>query len=89
MYSTLIVCKLSFYGGILILILGIYLKIYSKVSNANFDYRRSGVHNNNDFIDGNGTIFLGFLILLFSFIMFKVYKNEVRLRIKQKEKENL
>ncbi|RXR18907.1 hypothetical protein EQG63_05530 [Flavobacterium amnicola] len=89
MYSTLIVSKLSFYGAIIILILGIYLKIQSKVSNANFDYRRSGVLSSNDFIDGNGTIFLGILILLFSFIMFKVYKNEVRLRIQQKEKENL
>ncbi len=82
MYSTRLLYNLFLLGGIFAIIIGLILKITSKVSNANFyEYRRFETHNNvYGFIDGNGTLVLGFLLLISSYITYRIYKKELVIR---------
>jgi hypothetical protein len=83
MYSTNIIFRLSLFCGILICSIGIYLKVTNQISQGYYQYRRSGIDYKTETINGNGIIILGFLILLFSFYQFRMYK------IQKEDNENI
>ena len=89
MYSTRLLFKLSLFCGILITSIGIYLKITNQISEGHYQYRRSGIEFKTETINGNGTIILGFLILLFSFYEYQTYKRQKKENDNIRKKEDL
>lgn len=89
MYSIRILYNLFLLSGILTLLLGLYLKFFSKVSNADFEYTRYDVKESSQFIEGNGTIVLGLLLLFASCITLMIYNEEVKKKIELRKKESL
>ena len=81
MYSSKLIYTLSLYCGILICLIGIYLKVTNQISQGHYQYRRTGIDFKTETIDGSGTIILGFLMLMFSFYYYRTY-------IKQKEEND-
>lgn len=75
-----ILFKLSLYIGIFILLIGFLFKINSSSSFGTLFAKSRGIVSNR--INGTGYIALSFLILIFSFFMYKNYKSE------EKEREN-
>lgn len=80
-----ILFKLSFYIGLFILLIGIFFKINSSSSFGTLFTKSSRIVSNR--INGTGYIALSFLILIFSFFMYKNYKSEEKEREIRIEKE--
>lgn len=89
MYSTRLIFKLTFLCGIIFLLVGIYLKISKQASSSYYQYRRSGIDFKTETIDGNGTIFLGLILLILSFCGYLTYKSqkETNQIVRKKEDE--
>lgn len=82
MYSTKILKLLLFYGGIIILGIGCYLKFKNLTSTGGAYKNRHGIVIQPGTIDGNGTIILGLLILICSLITYYIYNSEKKKREK-------
>ncbi len=89
MYSTRLLFKLSLFCGILISSIGIYLKITNQISEGHYQYRRSGIEFKTELIDGNGTIILGILTLLFSLYQYRTYERQKEENYNIRQKEDL
>lgn len=82
MYSTKILKLLLFYGGIIILGVGCYLKFKNLTSTGGSYKNRHGIVIQPGTIDGNGTIILGLFILICSLIAYYIYNSEKKKREK-------
>lgn len=89
MYSTKLISKLSFLIGIIIVVVGIYMKTNDIFSKGEPYRTRLGTYVKAETINGNGTILLGLILLLASFIAHRVYVKEKKIRDKKRLKENL
>ena len=88
MYSTRLIFKLTCFCGIIILFVGIYLKISNQLSSSYYQYRRIGIDFKTETIDGNGTIILGLILLVFSYFGYRKYKSQKELNQILRKKEN-
>ncbi|WP_320814182.1 hypothetical protein [Flavobacterium sp.] len=77
--------KLSLYIGLFILLIGVFFKINSSSSFGTLFTKSSGIVSNR--INGTGYIALSFMILFFSFLMYKNYKSEKKERKNRIDKE--
>lgn len=82
-----ILFKLSLYIGLFVLLIGIIFKINSSSSSGFLFTKTNGIVNGN--INGTGYIALSFMILSFSFLMYKNYKLEEKDRKKRIEQEKM
>ena len=89
MYSTRLIFKLSLLCGILICSIGIYLKVTKQISQGYYQYSRRGIEFKTETINGNSTLILGFLILLFSFYQYRTYISQKEDIANLRKKENL
>lgn len=80
-----IIYKLSFCAAIFILMSGAYFKI-SKHFASGLIFRKNGSVSSGT-IDGNGTLVLGIMILLFSIWMYRDYKKVSRENKRKKSQE--
>lgn len=76
---------LSFYIGLFILLIGFFFKINSSSSFGTLFSKTNGIVTNR--INGTGYIGLSFMILFFSFLMYKNYKLEEKERKNRIEQE--
>lgn len=87
MYSTRIIYRLAFWVAIVILSIGGYLKYTHQLSRG-LQHNRLNNSSRMETIDGNGTLALGFLLLLFALWMYISYQKEKKEREKKKAQEN-
>lgn len=80
-----ILFKLSLYIGLFILLIGIVFKINTSSSFGLLFTKTNGIVNGS--INGTGYIVLSFMILSFSFLMYKNYKLDEKNRSKRIEQE--
>ncbi len=88
MYSTKILKFLLFFGGIIILSIGCYMKTNEITSTGSPYSNRFGVVMQPGTIDGNGTIQLGLFLLICSLIAYFIYNSEKKKREKAKFEED-
>ena len=87
MRTTNILYRLTFFAGCVILLIGIYLKYNDAVSQGRY-VTKYGTRMHTETIDGNGTIVLGVLVLLFSWWINGMYQSRKAEREKQIAQEN-